>query len=113
MMLLTFKNQGAIYITLICRIMLNFFNSKESSINHQYLVFNLNLLKVVYFTGNMKVHHRLHSDEKPFKCDIAECERTFRTNESLRRHKLIHMGEYVINCEISQLGKANFRVLLY
>ncbi|KAK7488709.1 hypothetical protein BaRGS_00020006, partial [Batillaria attramentaria] len=37
--------------------------------------------------GNLKVHLITHTDERPFACDVEECKKSFRTKESLRRHK--------------------------
>lgn len=36
---------------------------------------------------------RIHKGEKPFACDFEGCTKVFRTNETMRRHKLAHMGK--------------------
>ncbi|XP_076461196.1 uncharacterized protein LOC143293811 isoform X2 [Babylonia areolata] len=48
--------------------------------------------------GNFKVHLLTHTNERPWQCDIDNCEKGFRTKESLRRHKLSHMGIKPFEC---------------
>ena len=51
------------------------------------------IFKYLVFSGNLKVHQRIHSEDKPFKCTYEGCTRSFRCNETLKRHNLAHMGK--------------------
>ena len=54
-----------------------------------------NLLKAKYKLVN---HMRVHSGEKPFKCDHPNCNKTFARTENLKIHKRTHTGDKPFKC---------------
>ena len=62
-----------------------------------------NLFKAKYKLVN---HMRVHSGEKPFKCDHPNCNKTFARTENLKIHKRTHTGDKPFKC--FEPGKSYF-----
>ncbi|XP_055298979.1 zinc finger protein 814-like [Sitodiplosis mosellana] len=45
---------------------------------------------------HLKGHIKLHTDEKPFQCDI--CHKSFKTKQNVRKHKVRHTDEQPFEC---------------
>ncbi|XP_029954280.1 zinc finger protein 436-like [Salarias fasciatus] len=52
--------------------------------------------------GNLRIHQRCHTGEKPYGC--MQCGRRFRQTGDLKKHKRVHTGEKPYYCQ--QCGKS-------
>ncbi|XP_045188713.2 zinc finger and BTB domain-containing protein 24-like [Mercenaria mercenaria] len=52
--------------------------------------------------GNLKTHIRLHIAGTPYHCPEEGCDKSYRSNESLRRHLLTHQGIKPFQCDICE-----------
>jgi hypothetical protein len=51
-------------------------------------------------------HKRVHTGEKPYKCDFQDCNKDFSNPSALTTHKRIHTGEKPYVCDFDNCEKA-------
>ncbi|KAK9687793.1 hypothetical protein K7432_014651 [Basidiobolus ranarum] len=71
-------------------------NTNVSNVSQVYTCTYPNCKKTFSCIYNLRSHYRIHSTERPFKCD--SCQQSFSRNHDLKRHQKIHLGIKPYRC---------------
>lgn len=56
--------------------------------------------KMFYTEENMRRHLKLHSGDRPYKCEEKDCEKAFKTPNGLKFHQVSHSNEKPLSCTV-------------
>ncbi|XP_052780085.1 titin homolog [Mya arenaria] len=62
--------------------------------------------KLFFSEDNMKRHLKLHSEERPYKCQQEECDKAFKTVNGLKTHEVSHQTDRPFPCEVEGCEKS-------
>ncbi|XP_045166647.2 titin homolog [Mercenaria mercenaria] len=62
--------------------------------------------KLFYTEDNMKRHLKLHSEERPYKCEKDDCNKAFKTPNGLKFHLISHQTDRPFPCDIEGCEKS-------
>uniref|UniRef100_H0XLY3 Zic family member 5 n=1 Tax=Otolemur garnettii TaxID=30611 RepID=H0XLY3_OTOGA len=62
--------------------------------------------KVIVQAGNVKIHYKNLSGEKPFKCEFDGCDRKFANSSDRKKHSHVHTSDKPYYCKIRGCDKS-------
>lgn len=62
--------------------------------------------KMFFTEDNMRRHLKLHSEERPYKCDKADCDKAFKTMNGLKLHIVSHQTDRPFPCDFEGCEKS-------
>lgn len=62
--------------------------------------------KMFFTEDNMRRHLKLHSEERPYKCDKSDCDKAFKTMTGLKLHVVSHQTDRPFPCEFDGCEKS-------
>lgn len=66
---------------------------KEVSDNRPFICTHANCFKSFKRFEHLKRHYRIHTGEKPYKCTLPGCNKTFSRSDNLMQHEKIHTNK--------------------
>lgn len=81
------------------------FQRKDGLREHQIATHSNDLLFCQYCGKGFKekyslnIHHKIHSNVRPYSCQYLDCDASFRSNYKLELHQTLHSNERLYSCQ--------------